>query len=72
MLAIGIPDCDPIDMLAPYVRRLTGEDAPVTPLLDKAVRKHLGAKSYNQYLIDAWDGWNEICEPDQRMDNPWR
>ena len=67
-----IPDCDPIDNLAPFIERLGLNRWDTTKWLDKACRKHLNAKSYSQYLIDAWDGWNEVCEPDQRMANPWR
>lgn len=76
-----IPDGDPIDHLIPLVRRECGlnadrepweEGCNVTKWLDKACRKHLGCNSYNQYLINAWDGWNEVCEEDQRMENPWR
>lgn len=71
-----VPDGDPIDLLAPYVRRKLQlsevEGWDITSWLDKACRKHLDCKSYNQYLIDAWDGWNEVCEPDQRIPNPWK
>lgn len=67
-----VPDCDPIDVLGPYVRRLTREEFTELLWLNRAAKRHLGTSSYNQYLIDAWDGWNEACEPDQRMDNPWR
>lgn len=85
MNAVGdaVPDGDPIDRLIPIVfEEVTGhkyrmreawmEGCNVTKWLDKACRKHLGCRSYNQYLIDAWDGWNEVCDPDQQMDNPWR
>lgn len=67
-----VPDGDPIDRLAPLVERCGLDRYDTVKWLDKACRKHLGCRSYNQYLIDAWDGWNEVCEPDQRMDNPWR
>ena len=74
MGAVGdcVPDGDPIDILAPFIECQGLDRWDTTKWLDKACRKHLGAKSYNQYLIDAWDGWNEICEPDQRMENPWK
>lgn len=68
-----IPDGDPIDHIAPYVRRHTAcNEWDVMKWLNRACRKHLDCRSYDQYLIDAWDGWNEVCEPDQRMTNPWR
>lgn len=67
-----VPDGDPIDRLARLIERAGLDRWDTTKWLDKACRKHLGCKSYNQYLIDAWDGWNEVCEPDQRMENPWR
>ena len=67
-----VPDGDPIDYLAPKLMRMGIDRWDVTKWLDKAARKHLGVKSYNAYLADAWDGWNEVCEPDQRMENPWR
>ena len=74
MEAVGncVPDGDPIDHLSPKLQRMGIDRWDVTKWLDKACRKHLGCTSYNQYLIDAWDGWNEVCEPDQRIDNPWR
>lgn len=78
MDAVGnaVPDGDPIDALGPIVRRACGagywEACNVGRWLDRAVRKHLGARSYNEYLVDAWDGYNEICEPEQRRENPWR
>ena len=83
MGAVGdaVPDGDPIDRLIPIVRRecgLSSRGEPweagcdVSKWLDKACRKYLYCRSYNRYLINAWDGWNEICQPDQRMENPWR
>lgn len=85
MGAVGdaVPDGDPIDRLIPFVyQEVTGrvyrdreawmEGCNVTKWLDKACRAHLHCRSYNRYLIDAWDGWNEVCEPDQQMDNPWK
>lgn len=74
MAAVGncIPDCDPIDVLAPKLERMGVDRWDMTKWLDKACRKHLGCTSYNRYLINAWDGWNEVCEPDQRMSNPWK
>ena len=66
-----IPDCDPIDWLGPYVRREYGVEY-CGELLDKAARKHLGVKSYNEYLIQSWDAYNEVVPEDQKMDNPWK
>lgn len=73
MGAVGacVPDGDPIDRLAPKLTQLGVDRCDVSLYLDNAAKKHLGV-TYTQYLIDAWDGWNEVCEPDQRMDNPWR
>jgi hypothetical protein len=68
-----IPDGDPIDRLAPFIAAYVGcSRYDAMKWLDKAARKHLDVKSYNEYLIEAWDSWNEVCDPDQRMDNPWR
>jgi hypothetical protein len=74
-----VPDGDPIDRLAPMIRKMLGINSyygwghgEVKRTLDKACRAHLHCKSYDQYLINAWDSWNEICAEDQRMDNPWR
>lgn len=67
-----VPDGDPIDLLGPKLRHMGIDAGDVTKWLDRACRKHLGTRTYSRYLINAWDGWNEVCEPDQRMDNPWR
>lgn len=67
----AIPDCDPLDMLVPALARMDIDRKDTIKWLDKATRKHLGHTCYNNFLIEAWEGWNEVCEPDQRMDNPW-
>ena len=67
-----VPDGDPIDRLAPKLERMGIDRWNITKWLDKAARKFLGVKSYNEYLVDAWESWNEVCEPDQQMENPWR
>ena len=76
LLSVGdcVPDGDPLDQLAPWMVSKYPDVIrwDVTKWLDKAARKYLGCPNYNAYLISVWDGWNESCEPDQRMDNPWR
>jgi hypothetical protein len=67
-----VPDGDPIDVLPQVLRRMGIERDDVMRTLNRAARQFLGVKSYNAYLIQQWDGWNEVCEPDQKMDNPWR
>lgn len=70
-----VPDGDPIDALAPWVRRHLHleEYASVGEWLDKAARKHLGVKDYTEYLIIMWDAWNESCPAEYKIEpNPWR
>ena len=67
-----VPDGDPIDRLAPLLQRMGIDRWDVTKWLDKAAREYLRCKSYNDYLVQQWDGWNECCDPDQRIENPWR
>ena len=63
---------DPIDHLAPFCERLGIARGDAYKWLDKASRKHLGVRSYDEYLADMWDAYNEGCEPEQRVENPWR
>jgi hypothetical protein len=49
------PDGDPIDLLIPYMRRRWGLEWDLGQHLDRAARRHLGARSYDDYLATLWD-----------------
>ncbi len=80
----AVPDVDPIDLIVPKVARMLGHgsgdpwDHPsawdVVPILDKAARKYLHVKDYNEYLANMWDSYAEIMPPEERegWSNPWR
>lgn len=65
-----VPDGDPIDRLAPLVRSVYGRDADVGAILDRAARKHLHVRTYNDYLVEAWDAYASITGDESP--NPWR
>lgn len=70
----AFPDADPIDILIPKLNRMGIDTYDVGDWLDKAARKHLGVKSYNDYLANMWDdvkadGGYGLNIGDR---NPWR
>ena len=85
----AVPDGDPIDLIVPRVAQLMGHkdsasawapswDHPsawdIVPILDKAARKHLHVKDYNEYLANMWDSYSENLSSDEQAEweNPWR
>lgn len=49
----AFPDSDPIDRLIPYMEKF----GLIIDDLDAAVKKHGGAKSFNDYLAQMWDDY---------------
>lgn len=69
------PDGDPIDLLIPYMRRRWGLEYDIGQHLDRAARRHLGARNYDDYLATLWDQVaDDDLMPDHvtRDNNPWR
>jgi hypothetical protein len=69
------PDGDPIDLLIPYMRRRWGLEWDLGQHLDRAAKRHLGARSYDDYLATLWDQVaDDELLPDRvtRDNNPWR
>ena len=69
------PDGDPIDRMAPWIRReFRCQGWDTGSILDKAVELHLGFKSYTNYLADMWSNMVEdgmFPELEDRP-NPWK
>lgn len=77
-LGQSFPDGDPIDIIAPWCRRMGWEmmDINEKGLLDKAVRKFIGPKTYYKFLEGFWDEFAGD-NPENEMGvtketNPWR
>jgi hypothetical protein len=76
--AVGnaFPDGDPFDAIAPKARRLGIPMDSLIDWLDRAAKKHLGFKSYHDYLANVWDDYDEMTVgrggPPEPMRNPWR
>jgi len=70
--AVGkaVPDVDPMDYILPKLRKYgIDTNGGATKYLDRAA-KTAGYKSYDQYLIDMWDAYNEVNGIDEP--NPWK
>jgi hypothetical protein len=67
-----IPDGDPID---PLIRKWAHKvkEGELIKLLDKATKKHLGSKTYYEYIAQCWDDYAELS-PDEveGYKNPWK
>lgn len=72
--AVGnsIPDGDPIDpLIRQWARKV--KEGEFMPLLNRATKKHLGAKTYHEYVADNWDTYAEMDgEGTEDRENPWR
>lgn len=67
------PDGDPIDWLAPYVKKHFGLYYDITPLLDKAIRLHNPRlKGYYDYLETMWDETSANNPSMGLGPNPWK
>jgi DNA-directed RNA polymerase subunit M/transcription elongation factor TFIIS len=66
-----VPDGDPIDWMAPYIRKMGVDPFHTREILDMAVRKHYDRKAdYSSYLKDMWDAYGEMQGDDYQ--NPWK
>lgn len=66
-----VPDSDPIDWMAPYLRKMGVDPFYTREILDKAVRRHYDKRSdYSKYLQDMWDAYGEMQGDDYK--NPWK
>ena len=71
----SVPDGDPIDAIMQGWGRATGEPYSgqyVGDILDRAAKKFLGAKSYNDYVADVWDDYAGMTPDIELGKNPWR
>lgn len=69
------PDGDPFDHLMPKLRRLGLNDNNKMEWLDAATKKHLGMKSYYDYLAAVWDDFARDSGDILNIkpeDNPWK
>jgi hypothetical protein len=57
--AVGqaFPDGDPIDILAPKLRRMGIDEYDIQKWLDAAVKAHSGAKSFDEYMGNMYDDY---------------
>lgn len=76
--AVGysFPDGDPIDYIMPRIKKLGIDPYDAMPYLDKAAKKHLGSKTYYDYLADFWDQFMvdnpDLAKQYSMGQNPWR
>lgn len=73
--AVGnaFPDGDPFDQIFPEARKLGVPANSVLEWLDRATKKHLGAKDYHTYLSEIWDDYiSQTSDTLGSRDNPWR
>lgn len=74
--AIGnaFPDGDPWDALYPKMRKMGIREYDMLDWLDRAVKKHLGAKDYHTYLRQSWGDHDQTLSTMPGYDsrpNPW-
>ena len=64
---------DPMDVLAPRLKRLGIDELKLVDALDAAVKKHYDKKSdYHKYLADMWDAYNDAAPAGEERENPWK
>jgi hypothetical protein len=71
-----VPDGDPIDWLAPKIKKKFGIEY-CADILNQAAKKILGYKGYYPYLADMWQQYHDQEEddsgkPDPQWQNPWK
>lgn len=78
--AVGnsFPDGDPFDAIEEKLSKMgiSSGDGQMIEIMNKAVKKHLGANGYFEYLAMLWDDFAQD-NPDNNMDvrvdnNPWK
>jgi hypothetical protein len=66
-----VPDGDPIDWMAPYIRKMGVDPFHTREILDMAVKRNYDKRSdYSKYLQDMWDAYGEMQGSDYQ--NPWK
>ena len=68
----AFPDGDPADIIVPRLRRLGIDRYDAIDWMNKAARRIMGYKSYNDFLATSWEEFKGDNPEMNLGDNPWR
>ena len=68
----AFPDGDPADIIVPRLRRLGIDRYDAIDWMNKAARRIMGYKSYNDFLATSWEEFKGDNPEMNLGGNPWR